>query len=127
MIPAINAKHSSRMSIPTQPWVVARARGQRTWQTPSSSQGSRRKRSFGTVATCVLRMQKRMTPMSNSRVNPNITNRTRRFIVYSAVAASSFLRKENITTPEMMQRAIRTLQLTHSGTLSQSIDGMELR
>ena len=46
---------------------------------------------------------------------------------YSAVAASSFLRKENITRPEMTQSAMRTVQLTQSGTLSQSIDGMELR
>ena len=46
---------------------------------------------------------------------------------YSAVAASSFFRKENITTPEMTHRAIRTVQLTHNGTLSHSIDGMELR
>ena len=44
-----------------------------------------------------------------------------------AVAASSFLRKENITTPEMTQRAMRTVQLTQSGTLFQSIEGMELR
>ena len=44
-----------------------------------------------------------------------------------AVAASSFLSMLNITTPLMTQRAISTHQLTHRGTLFQSIEGMELR
>ena len=34
---------------------------------------------------------------------------------------------ENITTPEITQSAISTLQLTQRGTLFQSMDGMELR
>ena len=115
------------MSKPNQACVVERTRGQRIWQIASITQGSRGAATRAVVGSpCARKMQKRITPISNTRVIQNMMSRMRRVIAY-AVAASSFLRKENITTPEMTQRAIRTVQLTQSGTLSQSIDGMELR
>ena len=46
---------------------------------------------------------------------------------YSAVAALIFLSIENMMRAAMKQSAIRMVQLAMSGTLSQSIEGMELR
>ena len=46
---------------------------------------------------------------------------------YSAVAALIFLSMENMMRAAMKQSAIRMVQLAMSGTLSHSIEGMELR